>query len=260
MDISEKQAILAALFFAFAGSASAFSFDISVEEDFNYDIQSLEYSQNVTDLQSVNTSIMNTGSVPCRFRLKTVFNTSEEQLARKYSDLNVLQPGQYGFLNTYYFPENKGNSSATVYVKGCNGWEKIGNESFNVQEVSEPDDTIKFSKKYAEKGLIKVDMEENLQLVPTGKPPYWKVSPAEVINGTAKLRYQPESYSPEKNITYVLFNKSSGELSGSMSVSVETKKPLLQKIDMTHLLVLLVASVLLNLLLGYRAFLNSNQT
>ncbi|EGQ43343.1 MAG: hypothetical protein J07AB43_13340 [Candidatus Nanosalina sp. J07AB43] len=201
---------------------------------------------------------MNTGSVPCRFRLKTIFNTSEEHPVRKYSGLDVLQPGQYGSLNTYYVPESKGNFSASVYIKGCNSWEEVESESFNVQEVSEPDDAVEFSKKYAEKGMIKVDVEDNLQLVPTEKPPYWKVSPVEVTNGTAELRYQPESYSADENITYVLVNKSSGDISGSMSVSVETKKPFLQKIEITHLLVFFVASLLLNFLLGYRAFLKSN--
>jgi hypothetical protein len=258
VDFSKKKVVLATAVFVFAGSASALSFDVSVEKEFRYDVQSFEYSENSSDLQSVNASIMNTGSVPCSFRLKTVFNTSDRSINRKYSGSTSLEPGQHGFLELYRAPDVKGESPAAFYLKGCDGWNRIARKELVVNEAASTNNTVDFSKKRAEEGLIQIKIEDPVPnsgflFVPVEKPAYWKVPSTKTEKRALALSYRPETYSPSENITYMVFNRSSKRPHGVLTVSVEPKDSFQQRFQKTALPVLLVLSAALNILFAYRA-------
>lgn len=253
MDFTEKQIFLAALLI-FTGAAAGLNFDVSVAQEFRYDAKNLQYDSKVEGLQNLNVSIMNAGSVSCNFRLKTVYNsTSLEQAEQQYSEPHDLLPSQYGMMRTFYIPEQAGNYTADMHLRGCGQWEELRRVNFTVQNTSQTDEKIDFTRKSADEGYVNIETEEETALaVPEEAPPYWQVSPAEIRNGTARLEYTPEVFNPDKNITYNVVNRSTGQVLGSMEVPVEPKETLLQRIDLRHVAAPLAASIILNLLLIYR--------
>ncbi len=252
MDLA-KIHVLLIVFLAFTGLSSALVFKLSVDQDLKYSAKDLNYAENVEKLQNINLSIQNTGSVGCVFRLRSTLNTSEGG-ERYYSEPYSMWPGQEARLKIYQIPEEKGVETTNISLKTCRGWEKLQTINYTVKNTSERQNLsrINFERKRADEGSIKIQTTvKNALAVPEEAPPYWKVHSTRIQNKSANLAYTPEIYRPEENITYRIFNQSSGKTLGVMDVPVSPKKTFLESITVKQVSYLLILSIIVNFALIY---------
>ncbi len=248
--MARAKALAAVLLLFLISGASAINFEASVEPDANHTTKFMEHGENVTGLQTANLTVVNTGSVGCSYRLRAVFNTSEQA----YSQEKALWPGASAFLEiNKYFTENR-SVSTNLYLEYCGKQKQI--DSFNFTANASKENTTQVNSTTVESSSEEVKaslpVEEGL-LIPEETPPYWKVASTEIVNGTADIGLESPIYDPEEELRFAVYNRSSGEIEAHTTVSLETPEPGKWEKRMIWLeenaLSLAAVSVLLNLLL-----------
>lgn len=242
------------LLFLISG-ASAINFDASVEPDANHTAKFMEHRDNVTGLQTANLTVVNTGSVGCTYRLRAVFNTSEQA----YSHEKALWPGGSAFFEVNkYFREN-GSVSTNLYLRYCGKEKQIDNFNFTAHASNENTTQVNSTTTESDNEQVKASLtvEEGL-LIPEETPPYWKVASTEIVNGTADIGLEAPIYDPEEELRFSVYNRTSGEIEGQTTVSLKQPEPGKWEKRMVWLeenaVNLATVSVLLNLLLAVLVF------
>ena len=242
------------LIFLTAG-ASAINFDASVEPDANHTVKFMEHRDNVTGLQTANMTVVNTGSVGCSYRLRAVFNTSEQA----YSEEKALWPGASAFFEiNKYFTENS-SVSANLYLEYCGKQRQIDDFNFTAQTAEKNTTQVNSTtiESNSEKVKASLPVEEGL-LIPEDTPPYWKVASTEIVNGTADIGLEAPIYDSEEELRFSVYNRTSGEIEARTTVSLEEPEPGKWEKRMEWLqenaLSLAAVSLLLNLLLSALVF------
>lgn len=247
-----KVPLLLALAIVFAGASTALVFDISVDEEVRHDFKDFTYQEEVENLQNINVSVMNTGSIGCQFQLRASFNSSRNPVTR-YSQPHSLWPGQTARLSVYYSPDEVGERKANISLETCRGWQEKRAVNFTVENTSNNNKSIEYKKLDATESQIKVSTGvEDAMAVPEESPSFWEVPHAQVKDGKANLSYEPEIYSAEENITYKMVNRSTGEALGSLEVSVGDEKTFWDYLKVEWLSAAFLVSMLLNVVLFYR--------
>lgn len=230
-------------------AATAISFDASVRPNTSFSAKNFEYDQEAEGLQEANVTVLNTGSVGCKFQMKAVFNDSKQA----YSEEKALWPGTSAFLEVRELFDEEGLYEADVLIEYCGQTERLRNFSFsaNGTEINDSEVVSETLGVGSERANVSVQVDEGL-LIPFESPPYWQVSSSKIVNGTASLSYQPTIFDDREKIRYSIYNRSSGEMKGFTTVSLdesasgkwEKRIEFLRK----HFLEFLTASVLMNLL------------
>ena len=209
------------LFFLISG-ASAINFDANVEPDANHTAKFMEHTDNVTGLQTANMTVVNTGSVGCSYRLRTVFNTSEQA----YSQKKALWPGASAFFEVNkYFSQNS-SVSTNLYLQYCGKEKQIDNFNFTAQTAEKNTTQVNSTtlESNSEKVKASLPVEEGL-LIPEESPPYWKVPSTEIINGTASIGLEAPIYDSEEELKFSVYNRTSGEIEARTTVSLKEPEP-----------------------------------
>jgi len=241
-----KKISLLAITVFLASTASAINFDVEVgalTESGEYGIQ---YRNNTT-VQQVNTTVLNSGSIGCQFRLKGDFQYANQTQTR-YSNPYAMFPGAEEMMQIYFIPENyTGQVETTLYTEYCGEEEQIKEFNFTSPESVIANESIESQTLKVNQTSSKVKIDsENGRLVPKEAPAYWKTGSAKIANGTATVEYDAPVFTKGQNITYTVLD-SRNNLVGETEVHLNVKETIWDRLENNILKILLGVSVLANL-------------
>jgi hypothetical protein len=240
--------------------ASSISFDASIQSNTTFSERQIDYKENVSQLQEVNLSLINTGSIGCSVRAVSVFNNSE----RAYSQEKPLWAGENTYLELSKIFRKEGSYEGALYLEYCGQRKELEQFNFTAEGLEEnltDKNTTQVNSTTIESNSEKVKaslpVEEGL-LIPEDTPPYWKVASTEIINGTADIGLEAPIYDSEEDLRFSVYNRTSGEIEARTTVSLERPEPGKWEKRMMWLeenaLSLAAVSLLLNLLLAALLF------
>lgn len=249
--VKTKSLILISLVFLMP-MASAINFDASIQGNATFSERHVNYKEDVSQLQEVNLSVINTGSIGCSVRLVSAFNNSE----RAYSQEKPLWAGENTYLELTEIFKEGGAYQGALYLEYCGEREELRQFNFTAEGLDENLTEINSTTLEANNDRINVSVpvEEGL-LVPEGTPHYWKVSSGEVVNGTASVDLDAPIFDSSETVRFMLYNQSSGDPEAFTQVSMQEVEPettLADRIASTvreNSLTLISISLILNLLL-----------
>lgn len=230
------------------------SFNVKLSAVTEHRAVDVGYTNNVTDLQEINASIENTGSIGCRYRLKASFdleNHTENQ--ERYSPAYALFPGDGATARIKYLPYNyTGPVDTNLSIEYCGQHSKVDRFRFNVTNRTVTNKTLKSTTLEAgpETARIQVSNSKKGLLVPLEAPPYWKTTPVNLRNGNAKLDYEPPIFQSRETVSYALLNETTGALYGTTKVKLEPEPTLGYRVSKNFVQLLFAASLLLNLIMA----------
>lgn len=238
--------LLAAILLASTGSA--LNFDVHVDaltESSEYKVQ----YRNNTSIQEINTTILNSGSIGCQFRLKGEFKY-RNQTQTRYSNPYSLFPGEEVMTHLYFIPENyTGNVETTLYTEYCGQEKQIKEFNFSSPESVIAETKIESKTVKVNKTGSRVNIEAgNGRLVPKEAPAYWKTGSAEIVNGTATVEYDAPIFQQGKNLTYTVLN-SQNQVIGETKIHLKARETIWDKIRNNLFKILLSISVAFNIIL-----------
>jgi len=242
--------IIAFLLFFMVSGVSAISFDASIEPDTNFSAKQFQFDENVSGIQTAKITVVNTGSVGCSFRARSVFNNSKQA----YSQEKALWPGSSGFLEiNENFLEN-GTYRGALYLEYCGQQELIQEYNFTAEENSGNTTQIKSSTVNVDSDKVEVSLPvEKGLIVPEETPSYWKVSSSDIVNGTTEIGLEAPIFDEREKLEFSIYNRSSESFVGQTSVSLTEPEPgeWEKRVEMLkdRSPQIILASVLLNLLL-----------
>lgn len=249
--VGNKSLILIAAIFLMP-MASAISFDASIQSNTTFSERQINYKENVSQLQEVNLSLINTGSIGCSVRIVSVFNNSE----RAYSQEKPLWAGENTYLELSKIFKDAGVYEGALYLEYCGQRKELEQFNFTAEGLEENLTEINSTTMEANKDFVNVSVPVNEGLlVPETMPHYWKVSSGEVVNGTASIDLEAPIFDRSETVRFTLYNRSSGSSEAFTQVSMQEVKPETTFLDRIvskirdNSLVLVSASIAFNLLL-----------
>lgn len=231
-----------------ASTVSGLQFNVKVDALTESSEYGVEYRENTT-VQQVNTTVLNSGSIGCQFRLKGEFQYGNNTKTR-YSGPHALFPGAVSMMQLYFVPENyTGQVQTTLYSEYCGQEKQIKEFNFTSPESVVPNNSIESTTLSVNRTGSQVKAgSESGRLVPQEAPPYWKTGSAELVNGTATIEYDAPIFSKGKNLTYTVLDKH-GNVVGETEIHLKTKETMLDRLENNLFKILLGVSVAVNLLL-----------
>lgn len=249
-EIQKSAPLLILLLFVFP--SAALELDIGLDAEVDHDTSDVQVRENFTDIFEANASVYNSGSFECSYRLRANINeTDSGESHRVYSRGEDLFPGGRERMHVYYAPINySGPVEGNLYVEFCGQEEKVGKFSANSTESTVINGTVdvrewKVNETAAEANL---NVSEAL-IVPREVPDYWSVGYSRVKNSSAVLEYNTPVFNDRRNITYVAYNRTSGEILGEAEADLKPGKKLVRKLKERKFQIGLGVSALLNLIL-----------
>lgn len=246
-----KVLLLLIILAVLVSSASALLYRVDVDDSLNHSSFDLQYRNQTDTLQVVSSTVTNTGSVGCEYRLKAEIYTNGEQ-ATHYSKGYELWPGRTERMQLKFISGNaSGMIETDLYLEYCGKQESLETFSFNdtgaeVTNNSIDSTTIEASEKGAE---ARLPVKEAI-LVPIETPPYWKVSSTEVNQSRAEFSYNAPIFNEREQVRFAVMNRSTEEIIGETTVQLEAEESVLQTISQNIESLALAASLLLNLALA----------
>lgn len=232
-------------------SVSAVSFKVQVSDITSYNSVNLEHG--VEDsVVNVNTTVRNTGSIGCNYRLSGTFET-ENGTEQAWSSPKPLFPGASSLMELNHVVYNySGPVEASIGVSYCGEERDIGNFTFNINSTEVVNNSVssKVSKVNSSSAVLETELEEGV-LVPDEVPAGWKASSVRVQDGKTIAEFEPTIFHPERDITYFVINEN-GEVEGKTTISLNQSPGLVERIMDNRFKVLLVFSALINLALIFR--------
>ena len=61
-------------------------------------------------------------------------------------------------------------------------------------------------------------------LIPKKVPPHWKVSYGELEEGKTQISYDPYLFNRNRELEFLVYNRTSGRMTGSFTVDIDRKK------------------------------------
>jgi hypothetical protein len=247
-DAKGKALLILGLSLFLAASVSGISFKVQVSDVVDYDTVGLDHQVNGS-IVSVETSVENTGSIGCRYRLSGEFDNGE-RVTESWSNAVPLFPGgnsAVGFKHMVY--NYTGRANASIDLSYCGETTDVGNFTFNVTERRIVNDTLESETRSVNSSAAVISTEvENGTLIPETVPAGWKVPGASVTDGKAVLEYEPTIFHPERELSYFVVDED-GEIRGVTRIDLSYTPGIVEKIFANKFKLLLGASLLVNLLL-----------
>lgn len=224
-----KIVFLAAAATILFSTAAALQYQVDIPALRNASIIGTDYQNTTSGVHEFNTSVENIGSAGCRYRLEGTY--SYEDISKKqYSSELGLWPGSTETAHLYFVPLNyTGQVNASVEATYCGYAEHVTDFSFTMQQAVNTSRNFTEKVRNVNRSAAEVSFQEleSGRLVPAETPPFWKVSPAEVRNGTAVLQYDPALFRYGENITYLVARN--GSIDGKTEVYLKEKPGLFEK-------------------------------
>jgi len=231
-------------------AASGLTFDVEVAELTDHSIKDINYSEEVENVQEIDGTVENIGSIGCTYRLKAEFEQGNQSFERFSSPYSLWQ-GDYSFMDINYIPMNyTGTVDTNLSVTYCGQEKPVDNFSFNVTEKTLPEQEMKSRTVEASEKNAEIEIEGGEVLVPEQKPSYWKTSSAEIVNNTAEIEYDAPIFDPGETITYSVVEN--GSVIGRTEVGLEAEPTLMEELWEQRMKILgglLILSILGNVLL-----------
>jgi uncharacterized beta-barrel protein YwiB (DUF1934 family) len=225
------------------------SFKIDVAELTDHSFKGLEYSENISELQEINATVENVGSIGCTYRMRADFQQGNQTFER-FSSPEPLWQGEYDRMEIKYIPEEyTGEVGTNISLEYCGQKKQVDSFSFNVTENTTISAEVESRTIESRDESARIEVKGDT-LIPQIEPSYWKTSSAEINNGTAEIEYDAPIFDQREEITYTVLED--GEIKGSTNVSLEPEPNLKEKLldrKLEIVLCLLGISVLSNLLL-----------
>lgn len=246
-----KSILIGLLALLLVSSASAVSFKVQVSDITGYNSVDLQHDVEGSVLD-LNTTVRNTGSIGCNYRLSGVFET-ENGTEQAWSDSKPLFPGASSLMEMKtVFYNYSGPVNASVGVSYCGEERDIGNFTFEVNDSEVVNNSISssVSSVNSSSAVLETDVEKGV-LVPDEVPAGWKASSVEVEDSEAIAEFEPTIFHPEREISYFVVSEN-GEVEGTTTVSLNHSPGLVERIMENRFKVLLAFSALINLALIFR--------
>lgn len=232
-------------------SVSAVSFKVQVSDVTGYNSVGLNHGVE-NSVVNVNTTVRNTGSIGCHYRISGVFET-ENSTDQAWSDSKPLFPGGSSLMSLDYVPYNySGPVNASIGVSYCGEERSIGNFSFEVNNTEVVNNSIqsRVSSVNSSSAVVETEIEKGI-LVPNKVPAGWKVSSVQVEEGKTVAEFEPSIFHPEREISYFVTDKN-GEVRGTTTISLDSTPGFADRLWENRYKLLLVFSVLINLAVVFR--------
>lgn len=200
--------------------AASINFDASVSPNATFSAQKFQYDSQIDTLETANVSIINTGSIGCTVQLRAAYNNSEEAFSRSVA----LWPGESTFLEVNKLFREEGLYQGVLQLDYCGQRKQVERFNFTAEgfegNLSEMNSTTLEAGN--QKAEVSLPVEEGL-LVPESKPHYWKVSSAEIVNGSASVDLSAPIFDSEESISFAVYNESSGSIQALTDVKMESE-------------------------------------
>ncbi len=243
--------LLAVLFLVAAiPSTAGLELQVLISDNSDFSVHEVNYINETEGVQRVNFTVENVGSIGCEYRLKAVFNSSEDA-SQSYSGAHRLWSGDTSFAELYYLPENvSGTVDSEIYMQYCGNEDLVKRFSFRMSTPEFPNRTVDSETLDANSthAMVSVDAAESGVMIPRDYPGGWKVSSVEVVEGEATAEYDAPLFSPRTNITYTVVD-SGGDVLGTTTVNLNVRPTFIEVLMQNRYRVLLAISVILNILL-----------
>lgn len=230
-------------------AVAGLNFNVDVSTITDHSVKDLEYSDSVPQMQDINATVTNIGSIGCTYRMRASFQQGNKSFER-FSSPEALWQGDYERMEINYIPTNyTGSIQTKLSLQYCGQEKQLESFSFNVTENTTINSTVDSRTISSSDETTEIEVEGD-KLVPQEEPAYWKTSSAEIVNGTAEVEYDAPIFDRQEEITYTVIED--GEIQGSTEVTFEPEPTLKEKIMDRKLEILtsvLGVSVLANILL-----------
>lgn len=220
----KKSAAILLVTIFLAASATALTLSVEVEAITEMDAYFLKYQNQTEDVQRLNLTAENSGSIGCQYRIKGVFHYGNETEIR-FSKPYPLWSSGIEVAELYFMPENyTGKVDAEVYSYFCEREEFVENITYQQTSKHIVNKTVESKTLEVSKEEAKLELPvQNGRLLPKDTPHYWKASGAEIENGTATIQYDPPIYKEDEELNYTVIN-SENEVLGSTTVSLSVEQ------------------------------------
>lgn len=239
-----------------AGSGATLSLDVNIDEITQYDTVQIQHKEEIENLQEINFTIENTGSLGCKFQagLETNINGTE-QLA--WSKPAQLWPGDSQDMEIKQIHENqRGTADARLFLEYCYQTETLENLTYNIDQDSTAEqenqttktEDIETTTTATTENQSNITTEiENATLVPKETPSMWRASASTIENGQTTINYDTQIFDPEETLKYYILQNE--EIVGETTVKLTPETGLLDTVQKHLLEIILILSILFNLLL-----------
>ncbi|MFB6204362.1 MAG: hypothetical protein ABEJ75_01820 [Candidatus Nanohaloarchaea archaeon] len=228
--------------------AGATRFKVQISELTSFNQVAFDAEDDADPLNTFNTSVANTGSVGCVFRLKGVYSHSGETVER-WSQGYALWPGETALMEINYLPYNyTGEVNATIELSYCGQTATLQNYSFTSREGVVANHTVETTTLESNSSAARVKLGvENGTMVPYSTPAGWKVHAVDIKDGRATVQYEPYLFHSQREILYAVMKD--GRVVGTATVNVAAQTTILERVQAHALEILLLLSAALNLVL-----------
>jgi len=231
-------------------AAAGLSFNVDLAALTDHSVKDLQYKEEVEAVQNINASITNVGSIGCTYRLRADYSYANQSFTRYSSDVPLWQ-GESDRLNVRFVPKKyTGTVDTNLSLTYCDQEKKVDSLSFNVTENTTSEGQVSSRTVSVTEKSAEVELDNGTLLVPDKQPSYWKTSSADVVNGSAEVRYDAPIFEKEETITYSVIQN--GEVIGETTVKLEPEPTFWEKLRDSKTEIFrtaLIASVFVNLLL-----------
>jgi hypothetical protein len=212
------------------GSASGLAFNVQIDALTSASVKDINYKEQVDGVQSINSSVENTGSIGCSYRLKTDYSYKNSSFER-YSSAYPLWPGEEDRARIDFLVENyTGAVQGNLSLEYCGQEQKVSNFSFNTSNITvEREYSSKTIDSNSSAAKIRIEELDEALLVPVEAPPYWKTASEEVQEGKAVIEYEAPIFDSRENISYAVVQN--GEVLGETTVELEYEKTLWDRLS-----------------------------
>lgn len=238
-----------------ASSASSLLYKVDVDASLNHSSFDLEYRNTTDTLQVVSSSITNTGSVGCTYRLRADVTRNGTQ-ASHYSRGYELWPGETAAMKLRFISGNTtGQIPTQLHLEYCGQEKSLDEFTFEDTKSEQLNTTIDSRTVEAteREAKAKFSVKSGI-LVPLESPPYWKVSSAKINSSEATLDYEPSLFRSEEEIKFAVLNESSEKAIGITTVELQPETSVFTSIRDNLETLLLAFSLLVNMALGLILF------
>lgn len=240
-----KTLLLVSIAFLIPASA-ALSFDVQIDALVNSTEYNTEF-QKEGAVQKVNTTVQNSGSIGCKYRLRGDFSYKNETFQR-YSEPYTLFPGAEEVMEIHFIAENyTGQVDAKIYNEYCGKEKQILGFNYTMSERVLPNQTVESRVVSVddEGSEIQVDLEKG-RLVPQETPPYWKAGSARVNNSQATITYDPPIFREGEELSYTVLDTESNVVGRTTVKLQEPEKTTWEHFKQGFPLVVLIVSIAIN--------------
>lgn len=233
----------------FAGTATGLAFNVNVAPGADQSVYDVSYANTTASVQTVSLVVENSGSIGCIYRLDAVLSQGNDTVVRSAAPVPLF-PGATADISLPFIAYNTtGPVDVTLELTYCGRTANLTTFTYTMTErvlnaSTLQSRTVSVSPTAA---TVSLDIDEGL-LVPRESPALWHAAPAEVVNGSATVRYGPPLFAAGRELTYTVVDPS-GAVVGETTVTLTAEPTLLERLVDAKWRVLLALSLGFNAVL-----------